>query len=724
MNINENREMNKELNLKENFIPPSFDEWKSKVEADLKGALFDKKLITKTYEDIDIQPIYTKKDLRNLKLQNDYPGIKRFKRGASATGYLKKSWNINQELKIADTKKFNITLKNALAKGQNIINLTLDTATKLGLDAGMVEYEQVADSGLSISTVDDIETVFAGIDITKYPIIIENSFNTLPLLSMLLAYSKKKNIDYKKLKVILTTDPYYNLVENGELSTSLDCIFDMIKHNISWAKKRKLNAKFIGISTLPYCNSGANAVQELAFAMATASEYINRSLEKKIKLSDIFNNIVFTFGIGTNYFMEIAKFRAARILWNNISEAYGYTKKPEIQINAKTSLFFQTVYDPYVNMLRTTTEAFSAILGGVESITTDPFDTVFGNSNDFSRRIARNTQIILKEESHLDQVIDAAGGSYYIEVITNQLATKAWKLFQTIENKGGMLNSLKEKFIQDLVEHVTKKRISDINKRKSVIVGSNMFANLKEEQLKRKQTNRKTFQKKRVKYLENYKQNISKRKYNEIVKELELAANSCSHKVIDVAVDAILNGATLGDVSKIILNNKEEKLVIPKFEKTRASENFEKLRSISLKIKKKTSTPPKIFLANMGNIKEYKARADFSRGFFEVGGFEIIYPNGFTNASNALQRAVEEKPDAIVICSTDNNYTELVPDFTKLIKDKKINIPLILAGYPKDKVEEYKELGVNEFIYLGADVYKILSSLLKKIESNKIGGKK
>ncbi len=716
MNINENMKIGKELNLKEIFTPPSFEEWKAKVEADLKGALFEKKLITKSYEDIDIQPIYTKKDIRNLKLSNDLPGIKRFKRGASATGYLKKSWNINQEIKISDTKKFNTALKNALANGQNSINLTLDTATKLGFDAGMVDYNQVADSGLSISTIDDLETVFAGIDITKYPIIIENAFNTLPLFSLLLGYSKKKNINIKNLSVILTSDPYYHLVDKGELSISFDYLFDMIKYNTIWAKQKSLNVKLIGVSTLPYSNSGATAVQELAFAMATATEYINKLLEKKIKLNDIINNFVFTFGIGTNYFMEIAKFRAARILWTNIAEAYGFSKKLDIQINAKTNSFFQTVYDPYVNMLRSTTEAFSAILGGVESITTDPFDNVIGNSNDFSRRIARNTQIILKEESHLDQVIDAAGGSYYVETITNQLAKKAWELFQTIESNGGMLNSIKEGFIQNLVNDVTNKRLSDINKRKSVIVGSNMFANLKEERIKSKKVNKKTFQKKRIKYLQNFRQNISQRKFNEIIKELESAVNSRSTKVIDGAIEAMLNGATLGDVTKTIYNySSEELLTIPKLNKIRASENFEKLRNLSLSIKKKTGSYPKIFLANFGSIKEYKARADFARGFFEVGGFEIIYPDGFNDVSTAIKNAVKSKPNAIVICSTDNNYVELIPEFTKMYKNKKINIPLILAGYPKDKVEDYKNFGIDEFIYLGADVYKMLSSLLKKI---------
>ncbi len=720
MNINENIKIKTKLELKKDFSPPSFDEWKKKVEADLKGASFEKKLITKTYEGIELYPIYTKKDINKLKLRNDFPGRKLFKRGLNFSGYINESWNINQEIKVADPKAFNKELKNALANGQNSINLTLDSATNSGLDADIADYKAVGDKGVSISTIDDLEKILNGIDIKKYPVIIDSGFNTLPLLSLIIAYAKKHDIKLKEISGIITSDPFLHLIENGELSVSLECIFDIIKHNIAWIKKKRLNLKLIGISSLPYNNFGANAVQELAFVMATVVEYANRLLDRKVKPQDIFKNMVITFGIGTNYFMEIAKFRAARVLLTNIAGAYGISGNPDILISAKTSTFYQSLFDPYVNMLRSTTETFSAILGGVNSITTDTFDNLFGNGNNFSRRIARNTQIILKEESHLNKIIDAGGGSYYIESITKALADNAWQLFKTIEKKGGMLNAIKNGFIQNSVNYIVEKRMADINKRKSVIVGTNMFANLNEEKIKPKKINQKRFQKKRTEYLQNIKKRIPKTDYKLLVDELRLAAASCSSKVIDAAVDAILNGITIGEVTKIIFSaGKNERIIIPKFNKIRAAEGFEELRNISLRIKNKTGSYPKIFLANMGSLKEYKARADFSRGFFEVGGFEVIYSKGFNDVKVAIKEAIKQKSNAIVICSTDENYKDLVPVFTEEMKKKRKQIPLILAGYPKDKVEGYKKLGIDKFIFLGADVYKILSELLSKVGGRK-----
>ncbi len=720
MNIKETMEsikMKEKLNLKEIITPPTFEEWKTKVEADLKGALFEKRLITKTYEDIELQPIYTKKDVGGLKLQNEFPGIKNFKRNSNTTGYFKKAWNINQNIKIADVKKFNTSLKTALANGQNCINITIDTATKLGLNASEAESKQVGDLGLSISTLKDLENALEGVDITKFPIIIEGGFNLLPLL---FAFAQKQNINLKDLSGVITADPFALLVEQTKLPFSIKSIFDNLGYAIKWTKSKKLKIKLIEVSTLPYSNGGANAVQEIAFAMATATDYINSLQERKVKAIDVINNIVFTFGISTNYFMEIAKFRAARILWNNIAEAYGVpSQKLDIHFNAKTSSYYQTIFDPYVNMLRTTTEAFSAILGGVESITTAPFDDLFAYHSDFSGRLARNTQIILKEESHLDKVIDAAGGSFYIETLTKQLAEKSWELFKTIEDKGGMFNSVKEGYVQELVSEVAEKRKKDVNKRKSVIVGTNMFANLKEEKPKTKRINQKYFRKKRIEQLENHRKDISSKEYKSALKELDTFNKSSSQEIIEAEINAFLKGATIGEVSKYIFTKEKEIENIPKLNNKRAAEGFENLRNISLNIKKKTGSYPKVFLATMGTLKEYKPRADFSRGFFEVGGFEVIYSEGFNDVKLAIKEAFKQKAKAIVICSTDDNYNKLVPEFTKEMKNKKSRIPLILAGYPKDKIEEYKNLGIDEFIFLSADAYEILSSLLKKIGGGK-----
>ena len=276
------------------------------------------------------------------------------------------------------------------------------------------------------------------------------------------------------------------MVKSGTLEVSEDFLFNSLKIAIEWTKENSPNLKVIGINTLPYVNAGASSVQELAIAISTFVHYVNNLSERGVSAEDVFSKTIFTFGISSNYFMDIAKFRAIRVLLENIAENYQVELgKCKPKISAKSSDYYQTNLDPYVNMLRSTTQAFSAIVGGVDSITTLPFDETIRKSDNFSRRIARNIHTILREESHLDQVIDPAGGSYFIETLTEELAKSAWNLFKQIENNGGILESLKNNFIQTEIEKVADERSKDINKRKSVIVGTNMFADIKEKKLEK-----------------------------------------------------------------------------------------------------------------------------------------------------------------------------------------------------------------------------------------------
>ncbi|MBK7499771.1 MAG: acyl-CoA mutase large subunit family protein [Ignavibacteriales bacterium] len=518
------------------------------------------------------------------------------------------------------------------------------------------------------------------------------------------------------IKGSITSDPYEYLLTKGDLPISLKQIFDEMKLATELMIKSNSPIKTIGASGLPFNNAGANAVQELAFTLATAAEYLNEMIERGLKADDVAKRIKFTFGIGSFYFMEIAKLRAARLLWSKILEAYIIKEENQkIFIHGKTSQFNQTYFDPFVNSLRTTTEAFSAIVGGVDSIQTNPYDESFNDSDDFSRRLARNTQIILKEESHLEQVIDPAGGSYFVEKLTDDIANAAWKLFQTIEEKGGMLKAIKSGFVQDEIAKVAETKKKDFAKRKSVLVGTNMYANPKEEMLEIKNKDLNAVYKKRVEYIQKYRVNGDNKKHNSILDKLQKIADTKSYELIDSAVDAFLEGASLGEVSKSIRASGEKGFSVNPLIQFRLSEMFEELRIASENFKKKTGSKPKVFLATMGPLKQFKGRADFSRAFFEVGGFEIIYPNGFATTDEALKSAIDSKAQAVVICSTDDTYPELVPAIVKGIKEKSKDVAVILAGYPKDQIEEHKKSGVDDFIYLGADAHLVLSTLLKKI---------
>jgi len=719
MNL-KNFELPKSIDLKSDFTPPTFDEWKNTVQKDLKGLPFEK-LITKTIEGIELQPIYTRETLENNSHLDLFPKSGST-RSTNVAGYFNSPWLINQRLEIADADEFNLALKDALNRGQNSIYLALDKASKLGLDADYANTIDVGNEGLSISGLSSFSRALKDIPITKYPLFISTGFFSVPFISILSAYCKQNNIDISKVTGSVDADPIGFWASEGELPIPLNSAISGLKSSLIWKKKNAPLFKTISISTIPYINSGANAVQELSFAISTAAEYIRKLINLGMNINDVAQNIKVTFGIGSSFFTEISKFRAAKLLWKNLIAAFGGNEESKsIDIFAVTSQFNKTVFDPHVNILRTTTEAFSAIVGGVNSLQVAPFNSTFSTTDNFSRRIARNIQIILKEESHFGSTIDSAGGSYFVENMTQELAKKAWKLFQKIEKNGGMIECLKTNFIQDEIEIVYQQRAKAITKRKTVIVGTNMYANPNEEMVVGRKVNNKELQKQRATFLQNFRVPENKKKNEEILIALETLSKKCNYQSIDVAANAILNGATLGEITRscCVNLNDIEKVKIRAIKARRAAEPFEELRIKANSIKSEIGKKPSVFLASIGTIKEYKGRSDFSRNFFEVGGFEVKYPNGFINCDDAVNAAKESECKIIVICSTDEKYNEVVPELVGKLKANISNITILLAGYPKNKFEEYKNCGVDEFIYLGTDVHSILLNILQNYSLEK-----
>ncbi len=711
--------LSEKFEIADEFPIPEFEEWKAKVIEDLKGADYDKKLTTKTYEGIDLKPIYTKSDLESID-RSDFPGFQNFKRGFKSSGYKRKSWEITQEFNYADAIKLNEALRNDTQKGLQGIRIALDDATKLGLDADYADPILVGNNGLSVSACRSLKRVFEGIDLNNFPVWIDAGFSPLPFLMVFDAFLRETNFDRKKFHGGITSDPITYLAEKGNLPLQISNIYDQLADTLNFVDKFYLNFKSISINSSVYVDAGASAAEELGFAVATGLDYLAQLTDRNLSAEKINNALVFNFGIGSFFFMEIAKFRAAKILWSKILTEYG-VKESELNLtlHARTTKFNQTKLDPYVNMLRTTTEAFSAIIGGVDTLQTNPFDESFNEPDKFSRRIARNTQIILGEESHLDNLIDAAGGSFYIEKLTAQIAEKAWEIVKQIEVEGGMHQALKKSVPQTMISETRTVRKNDLSKRKTVLVGTNMYANTKEKQFEMRRTDQKEFVKKRSEFLQKYRIERDDEKHRKIIEQLEKVALSDPGNSIELASEAIRLGATIGELTNIFRKDAKSETLNEKLIFSRLSEDFEQLRDESSKIAMLRGYPPKVFLANMGSLKQHKARADFSRGFFETGGFEVVYPGGFNNESDAAEAAVKSKADVIVICSTDDTYPEIVPKLINELKKKNDKVKIVLAGYPKAQVETHKKSGVDEFIYLGANTLEILKSLISGLGGNK-----
>ncbi|MBP2240802.1 methylmalonyl-CoA mutase [Cytobacillus eiseniae] len=442
--------LNKMMN--ETFEEQTLDAWKQKAEETLKGKPVES-LSKITYENIQLKPLYSKETVDQKGL-NEYPGYPDFRRGSEKFGNVSDNWKIAQKLRAENAELLREKLLQAIDRGQTAISLCVE--------------------GLPLS---DMDKLIAGI-YTNYPFCIDTDKYQNDLLNHL-----AKLADAKQISGYIAADPVAGIILNRSAS-SLTEIYDKWVTTIQLADQSMPKLRTILIDTTVYHNGGANAVQELAISLATGVHHIQQLIERGIRLETILSKMVFKFSIGANFFMEIAKLRAARLLWGKVAEAYG--AKPEDQkmvISAETSSFTKTAYDPYVNILRAGNESFAAVLGGIQYLHVSPFNDPEGNSTPFSERIARNTQLILKEEAHLKNIIDPAGGSWYVESITNDLAVNAWELFLQMEEKNGIVEALSAGWLQEQIAEVMEKRKEDIFTRKQSLIGTNIYANLADKPL-------------------------------------------------------------------------------------------------------------------------------------------------------------------------------------------------------------------------------------------------
>lgn len=560
------------------FTAPTTQEWLDKIQADLKGADFNKKLVWRTDEGFSMQPFYRREDVLKLKTPDALPGEFPFVRGNKKDN---NTWYVRQNIEAADAKEAN-------AKALDVLNKGVDS---LGFHF----------HGDSISA-EFVETLLDGIECEC----VELNFCTckrrsLELAKLLVAYFEKKGYDKEKIVGSIDWDPIEKIVMKGKDTSKILSLAPQLVDIF----KDYPNFRCIAVNTVSLNNAGAYIVQELGYALSWGNEYLSELVEAGVAPELAASKIKFNMGITQNYFMEIAKFRAARMLWADIVKQY----EPKCDcacrmcVNASTTTYNMTMFDSYVNLLRTQTETMSAALAGVHSIVVEPFDVVYEQPTEFSERIARNQQLLLKEESHFDKVVDPAAGSYFIEELTTSLADAAWKLFLKIEDEGGYLEAVKQGTVQDDINATNAKRHADAAKRKEFILGTNQFPNFTETSEGRRPL-------------------------------------SCSCHC----------------------GSKEES-AFKKIESARLAADFEQLR-----LQTETGgKAPVAFMLTIGNLAWRQARAQFSSNFLACAGYKIIDNLGFDTVEEGVEAAMKAGADIVVLCSSDDEYaTYTVPAFNCL----------------------------------------------------------
>jgi methylmalonyl-CoA mutase len=604
------------------FPPLTKEDWKAQVISDLKGADFDKKLVWKTLEGFDLQPLYTKEDINGLEYLKNYHSS--VAKNPSPTGEQRGWLNIEKiDLRVEETKANELAQK----------------ALNTGADGILVD--------ISGNQKADIKAILKGI----HPECCAVFFRSLQSQCGEIRQWLSTQRDVPAIMGGIVFDPLSSYSINGSI-TQED--FDEVLKNIEFSAPIE---KFFGLSVSgsSFADAGSSVSQELAFTLNALVEYLDKLTAAGLSAETILKNTSFHISIGTQYFMEIAKLRALRILLYQVAQAYGVSsiKPGDFFIHSQSSRWTKTTFDPYVNMLRNTTEAMSAIIGGCNSICILPYNEYIGLPDPQSRRISRNIPNMLKEESYFDKIVDPAAGSYYIETITDKLVDSAWTIFNTVESQGGFVESFKKGFIQSEIEALSSEKDKRIASRREILVGINEYPNTKEK--------------------------------------------------VDSSLFALSNG-----------KSDELQLLRPRS----AAELVESMRMDTEKYVSKhgEENRPKVFLAKFGSSAAMKtARAMFSGGFLGCAGFNIEEGKPLNKVEEAVQQALESKSQIVVMCASDEDYVENGDVFAKQFRAAKTEALLIVAGNPTDAIEKLQSAGVDDFIHLRKELVSTLRSFQEKL---------
>jgi len=689
------------------FEAHTYDAWKDAAVKLLKGKPFDKLLVTPTYEGFSLDPIYLKADAADLPhLQGAIPGAGTQARGPHASGYRTGGWGISQELSLPTPEEFNAVALHELENGQNELNIWPDAATRAGKDADDPEVKHVGTCGTSISNLADVQALFKDIHLDYLSLYLRAGVAGVPLAAMLAAYAEESGLELSMVRGCLENDPLAYATENGTLPGGLDAALDQMAAVTKWAIDKAPMLQTIGIQSHAVHNGGGASYQEMAVALATGVAYLRAMIARGLSAEEVAPKIRVSLSIGPNYFIEVAKFRAFRIIWARMLEAFGVPVEGRgVHLHARTGLFNKTTIDIHTNMLRATTEAFSAVVGGVDSLTVGAFDELVREGETFSRRLARNLHHILGEECDLQQVVDPAGGSWAVEVLTDKMADQAWTFFQEIETAGGVVEALSSGLIQTKVAATLAAKKKKIEQRRDTVVGINNYPNLIEKPLESLNIDYPGIRAARVDKLTN-----ARTQADRAGKQAALDALLRGEAdVVASAIAAVQAGATLGEIMQALPQG--EDFSVAKIGLNRASADYEALMAQT----KALGGNATLLQINFGPSRRYRARADWTSAFFRVGGFPVSDTTDFESTSAACA-AVESSPAKVaIICSDDKTYAESAVELAKALKEQRPDLFLVLAGAPGEQEADLRAAGVDDFVHVRVNNYQFLKTLLEKV---------
>lgn len=703
----------------------AFEKWTLLAQKELKGKS-PEDLTKHTAEKIPIQPVYSGQHLPNDFDVNAMPGIFPYVRGPYATMYTNRPWTIRQYAGFSTATESNAFYKRNLAAGQKGLSVAFDLATHRGYDSDHPRVVgDVGKAGVAIDTVEDMKTLFDGIPLDAMSVSMTMNGAVIPVLAMFIVAAEEQGVSMDALSGTIQNDILKEFMVRNTFIYPPDPSMRIVADIIEFTSKNMPKFNSISISGYHMHEAGASAVQEIAYTIADGLEYVKSALDRGLHIDDFAPRLSFFWGIGMNFFMEIAKMRAARKLWAEEITKFNPQKQSSLLLrtHCQTSGWSLAAQDPYNNVIRTTIEAMSAILGGTQSLHTNSFDEALGLPTDFSARIARNTQLILAEESHITDVADPLGGSYYVESLTDSLYQEAKKILSEIDQLGGMTKAIQQGIPKRRIEESAARRQALIDQKKEIIVGVNKYEPEHEMDVDVLDIDNTAVLHSQVQSLEKIKSERKSELVEESLASIQEIAQSGKGNLLGAAIIAARHRATLGEISEAMAK------VFGRYEPTvslisgvyasynQDNSGFAMVQDEIIAFEQKHGRRPRIMVAKLGQDGHDRGAHVIATGFADAG-FDVDLGPLFQTPEEAARQAIESDVHVIGVSSQAAGHKTLIPLLIESLKQQGAGDIIVIAGGvipPKDYDDLYAA-GVKAIFGPGTNVTEAAMKVVQLIE--------
>ena len=690
-----------------------YKEWLNLANKELKEREIDD-LKWKTPEGIEVKPLYTENDLKNIKHKIGLPGLPPYTRGPRATMYANRPWTIRQYAGFSTAEESNKFYKEGLKNGVMGLSVAFDLATHRGYDSDHPRVvADVGNAGVAIDSVEDMNTLFNGIPLEKMSVSMTMNGAVIPVLACFIASGLNQGCPLEKLTGTIQNDILKEFMVRNTFIFPPKPSMRIVADIIEYTSKNMPKFNSISISGYHMQEAGANQVQELAYTLADGKEYINAALRRGLDIDEFAPRLSFFWSIGMNFFMEIAKMRAARYMWSEIVSQFNPKNKKSLALrtHCQTSGVSLVEQDAYNNIVRTTIEAMAAVMGGTQSLHTNSFDEALALPTPFSARIARNTQLILAEETGINNVIDPLAGSYYLESLTSEMISEANKLIDEIDEAGGMVKAIEMGIPKMRIEESSAKKQARVDSEEEIVVGVNKYKPTEKQDINILSIDNDEVRTRQVSNLKKLKGSRDNKVVNKYLDKIETSAKDDSQNLLEICIEAAKNKCTVGEMTSAMekvfgRHTLSTKTISGIYSKT--IKKSEKISSINDHIEKfieKNGRRPRMLVVKMGQDGHDRGAKLIATAFSDLG-FDVDVGPLFQTPSEAATQAIENDVHIIGVSSLAAGHKTLVPILMEALKENDANYIKVICGgvIPPQDYDFLKKLGVSKVFGPGTNI--------------------